>query len=508
MPERNYCLVALFISLVAVARIAHGFFTSVTGPTLPSLAYNCGVDTSDVSAVFTWKGLGSVIGAIIAGFVFPRVKSGMGKLGMVGAMLIFNGCAMAGMPFVSDLILLGVISFITTMTASFFNTGLESLVLVIWGPDESRPIIAVYHFFFTFGGFLAPFLVGLFKDADDALKKCTNREDDDQLPTSPSNQSMHGYAFEGDFFDELDTDIIPPYLIVGGFVVGAGIFTSVCALCKLTERLMQEQADMIDERAEEPVRKLWLFFIFDMIIHACAANMDTIFQSFIYTYSLCSDTFDYAPQAANDVNTVFWIAFMAGRLSGTFISVHVAPWTFIIVDCLGSIVGLSLIIGVDGSGDSNKAILYTGVVFFGYFVSCVYGCATNLCNGYTNMGNTKSNDAYYKIKDFLTSSLTISAPQWAQWSVHASPDFTWTSQSMVRFLLPGPVWSVPSLPRLLSFSFTWRVAGYAVDPTCLRHDKCFHLVNLPLTRQAANLTNRWQRKTMRSNFEIKVFYFT
>ena len=41
---------------------------------------------------------------------------------------------------------------------------------------------------------------------------------------------------------------------------------------------MQEQSDMIDEREEEPIRKLWLFFIFDMIIHACAANMDTIFQ--------------------------------------------------------------------------------------------------------------------------------------------------------------------------------------------------------------------------------------
>ena len=76
----------------------------------------------------------------------------------------------------------------------------------------------------------------------------------------------------------LDTDIIPPYLIVGGFVVGAGIFTTICALCKLTEKLMQEQSDMIDEREEEPIRKLWLFFIFDMIIHACAANMDTIFQ--------------------------------------------------------------------------------------------------------------------------------------------------------------------------------------------------------------------------------------
>ena len=31
-------------------------------------------------------------------------------MGIVAAMLIFNGCAMAGMPFVSDLWLLGVIA--------------------------------------------------------------------------------------------------------------------------------------------------------------------------------------------------------------------------------------------------------------------------------------------------------------------------------------------------------------------------------------------------------------
>ena len=56
---------------------------------------------------------------------------------------------MAGMPFVSDLALLGVISFVTTMTASFFNTGLESLVLVIWGPGQVLllyPFISIHSF--------------------------------------------------------------------------------------------------------------------------------------------------------------------------------------------------------------------------------------------------------------------------------------------------------------------------------------------------------------------------
>jgi hypothetical protein len=39
-----------------------------------------------------------------------------------------------------------------------------------------------------------------------------------------------------------------------------------------------------------------------MIIHACAANADTIFQSYIYYYTLCSETFYWEPEKANLMN--------------------------------------------------------------------------------------------------------------------------------------------------------------------------------------------------------------
>lgn len=389
--EKNCFLVFIFISLVATARIAHGFFTSVTGPTLPSLAENCGVSTGDVASVFTWKGLGQIIGAIVAGLAFPRITTGTWKLVWCGIFILFNGCAMAVMPFISDLWLLGVISFITSGTASFFNTGLESLVLVIWGPENSRGVIAIYHFFFTFGGFLAPLLVGLFKSTEDPLKSCSNKNVTDETPRSSlfssSEAAVTEFIFEGDYFDQLDTDIIAPYLIVGGFVVFSGVLTIFGGFCKLAEKLTDEQEEIVDRRKEGKVKNLLLFFALDMVIHACATCMDTIFQSYIYTYAMCSDTFDYEPADANTVNTLFWIAFMIGRLSGTFIAVKLPPWLFIIIDCIGSIIGISLILGVDGV-EANKAVLYAGTLIFGYFVACVYGCATNLCNGYTNMGLT------------------------------------------------------------------------------------------------------------------------
>ena len=44
--------------------------------------------------------------------------------------------------------------------------------------------------------------------------------------------SITTFAWEGEYFDDLDTDIIAPYLIVGVFVIGAGVFATICAYLK------------------------------------------------------------------------------------------------------------------------------------------------------------------------------------------------------------------------------------------------------------------------------------
>ena len=74
---------------------------------------------------------------------------------------------------------------------------------------------------------MAPFLVGIFKSEEDPLKQCSNENNFVREIDVNSN-----FAFEGDFFEDLDTDIIPPYLIVGCFVICAGVFTTICAYMK------------------------------------------------------------------------------------------------------------------------------------------------------------------------------------------------------------------------------------------------------------------------------------
>ena len=88
------------------------------------------------------------------------------------------------------------------------------------------------------------------------------------------------FIFEGDYFDQLDTDIIAPYLIVGGFVVFSGVLTILGGFCKLAEKLTDEQEEIVDRRKEGKVKNLLLFFVRVPIIY-----LETLIIEFI-TYSL------------------------------------------------------------------------------------------------------------------------------------------------------------------------------------------------------------------------------
>ena len=124
----------------------------------------------------------------------------------------------------------------------------------------------IYHAFFTIGGFLAPLLVGVFKESE-SVKNCGGENTDD----TPTNNNTGGFlnsdliykyvanflnleslwTQEGDsYWDQLDKDIIPPYLIVGGFVFVCSIYTFICAIYGVAENLSEAKKEEIDLREE------------------------------------------------------------------------------------------------------------------------------------------------------------------------------------------------------------------------------------------------------------------
>ena len=82
----------LFIAAIVGARISMGLFFNVTGPTLPTLAANCGTTVKTLSWIFTVRAVAQFIGAATATKIFkilnPLIAVTISVFG-IGICLIF-----------------------------------------------------------------------------------------------------------------------------------------------------------------------------------------------------------------------------------------------------------------------------------------------------------------------------------------------------------------------------------------------------------------------------------
>ena len=85
-------LTRLFIAAIVGARISMGLFFNVTGPTLPTLAANCGTTVKTLSWIFTVRAVAQFIGAATATKIFkilnPLIAVTISVFG-IGLCLIF-----------------------------------------------------------------------------------------------------------------------------------------------------------------------------------------------------------------------------------------------------------------------------------------------------------------------------------------------------------------------------------------------------------------------------------
>jgi MFS family permease len=71
-------------------------------------------------------------------------------------------------PLVVDFWLLIILILIPGFFSGYLDAGIQAILLEVWGPEKSRPLIQSFHFMYTIGAFLAPLIIAPFLEKANA----------------------------------------------------------------------------------------------------------------------------------------------------------------------------------------------------------------------------------------------------------------------------------------------------------------------------------------------------
>jgi MFS transporter, FHS family, Na+ dependent glucose transporter 1 len=273
--------------------ICLGLSIGLVGPTLPSLANQTHTPVGDLGAIFTASAVGALLGTLLGGRLFDRVRGhrALGIAQLASAVLI------ALYPVIPSAWLLLVVVVGKGLTDGFINTGANTL-LVWTHKEKSSPFMNALHFFFGLGAFLAPILVAQVIDIPGGYR----------------------YAF---------------------WVLA--VFSGLAGFAMLSLKKNPQHAPATST-VEGPVRINYRIVIAAMLFLFFYVGAEIAFSGWIYTYALTLNLANVTTAAY--LTSMFWLTFTLGRLTSIPLAMRFKPQQLIaaaLTGCL-AILGAALII--------------------------------------------------------------------------------------------------------------------------------------------------------------------
>jgi MFS transporter, FHS family, Na+ dependent glucose transporter 1 len=131
-----------------------GLDGGMIGPTLPDLANQTGSTLGRMGLLFLLMATGHTLGTAVSGRFFDRLPGHV----VLGSALLTASALIAAVPFARQFWALAALMACKGMTASFLNTGANTLI--VWTHrGKSGPYLNGLHFVFGLGALLSPLLV-------------------------------------------------------------------------------------------------------------------------------------------------------------------------------------------------------------------------------------------------------------------------------------------------------------------------------------------------------------
>ncbi len=298
------------------AFVALGLTGASMGPTLPGLAANTQSTLAQVSFLFSARALGYLFGSLMGGRLYDR-RAGhpvmaLALTGMVILMLLT--------PLVSQLWLLTGILLLLGLAESIMDVGGNTLLVWVHR-REVGPYMNGLHFFFGIGAFLSPILIA---------------------------QMM----------------LMSGGITWGYWLLAVLIMPIIMLLLRQPSPPLQKMADHKDEAHQGQVNYLLLGLI--VLFFFLYVGVEMGFGGWIYTYLTSTGLANITTAAY--MTAAYWGAFTIGRLLSIPIAFRVRPRYVLLVDMIGSLVGL----GIMMLWPTNLTAMWIGILTVGVFTASVF----------------------------------------------------------------------------------------------------------------------------------------
>ncbi|CAK8693872.1 unnamed protein product [Clavelina lepadiformis] len=365
----------LLLFAISLARIGSGLFISIHGPTLLTLANNVDSSVSDVSWLFSGRSLGLLVGGLATGPIMRKVDN---MLGFAITSLFLGGVIIAT-PWIVDLWLLVIVVMIGGISFGYLDAGMQALILQVWGEKNSRGLISGYHFTIAVGAFLAPIIAQPFlsqQEGDDLCPSSGQLQPNNSWLTTPSME-----VEETTISDLGPNPVVWAYLICGVFLFVVFFIFVLLRLCKIESKVRRGREGTVETRQEDSLKDLVLLFVLICAYYFFCVAGETSYSSYIYSISICSKL-QFSNSDGTLINSLFWIGFGLGRLSGVVVFRFLSPKHVILVDFVGIIASMTV---VSIFGENTAEVTWAMTFFYGFFQATIYPGGVSWASQFTNM---------------------------------------------------------------------------------------------------------------------------
>lgn len=306
------------------AFVGLGLISASLGPTLPALADQTHTALSEISFLFTTRASGYMVGSLLGGRLYDR----MAGHPLMAFSLMIMGLGMTTVPFMSVLWGLALVLFAIGIAEGVLDVGGNALLVWVHRARVG-PYMNALHLFFGIGTFLSPLVVA-------------------QVVLATG-------------------DISWAYWLLALYAVPVAFW-----LLRLSSP-QHEAAQVSAQSIAQPQRVAvnWRLTSLVMLFMFLYAGAEIGMGGWLYTYAAEMGLANAVTAAY--LTSIYWGAFMLGRILSIPIATRFRPRTILLTDLSGCIVSVSLIVALP----HESWALWAGAFGFGLCIASVFPTVFN-----------------------------------------------------------------------------------------------------------------------------------